>query len=147
MTITSDSIDSDGFIASKYTCSGENDNPQLNFLDVPTEAKSLSLIMEDPDSQGGTFTHWLLYDMSPRTIQLVAGQTSRTGRSGINSFGKRGYGGPCPVAGTHHYFFKLYALDTVLSLSEDVSKDTLLKAMETHIIDYAELIGKYENST
>jgi Raf kinase inhibitor-like YbhB/YbcL family protein len=144
MTITSEAVQADGAILARYACEGDNVSPPLTFSDIPEGAQSLTLILEDPDAPNGTFTHWLLYDMSPATLQIVETTLPATGTSGLNDFGLVAYGGPCPPPGsTHHYAFKLYALDTLLELPERVTRDEVLQAMEGHIIESAALTGTY----
>lgn len=130
-----------GHIPSRYTCEGENINPSLEISNVPEETKTLALIMEDPDAPKGTFDHWLLWNIPP-TASIA--EQSFPGISGTNSFGKTGYGGPCPPSGSHRYFFKAYALDIELNLPAGSDKRNLLQAMEDHIIATGELMGYYQ---
>src|SRR2546430_9088293 len=101
------------------------------------------LIVEDPDAPNGTFPHWMLYDMSPATLAIIETQGPLTGKKGMNDAGGVGCTGPCPPSGTHRYFFKLFALDTMLNLPEGSPKQTLLQAMDGHVIESAELKGSY----
>ncbi len=144
MIITSDAIKLDGSIISQYTCDGSGLSPSLTFSEVPVAAKSLVVIMEDPDSPEGLFTHWLIYDMSPATLQIVEGKEPLTGKQGINDFAAKGYGGPCPHTGTHHYYFRLFALGIMLGLPEGISSKELKQAMYDNIIESAELVGTYK---
>ena len=135
-------------IPRKYTCDGEEINPPLVFSDVPAEAKSLALIMEDPDvphsiRPDGMWDHWLVWNISPETERIEEGLPPN-GVYGTNSSGGKAYEPPCPPNGTHRYFFKLFALDIILSLSEESSKSERLSEMKGHIIDEAELVGLYE---
>ena len=130
-----------GHIPPKYTCEGENINPPLEISDIPEETKSLALIMEDPDAPRGIFDHWIVWNIPPN--EAIA-EGSIPGISGTNSFGKTGYGGPCPPTGSHRYFFKVFALDAELELTAGANKNELLKAMEGHIIAQAELMGLYQ---
>ena len=130
-----------GHIPPKYTCEGENINPSLEVNNVPEGTKSLALIMEDPDAPNGTFDHWLVWNISPN--EAIAEQ-SIPGISGTNSFGKTGYGGPCPPSGSHRYFFKMFALDTELDLQAGSDKNALFEAMEDHILAQGELMGHYQ---
>lgn len=143
MQITSDALQVDGHILPKYTCDGENISPPLTFSEIPDDTKSLAFIMDDPDAPNGTFTHWLLYNMSPATLQIVEKQMPLTGIAGRNDFGNQGYGGPCPPSGEHRYVFKLFALDTMLDLPEGATSSELQTAMEGHIILSVELTGAY----
>lgn len=113
--IHSDSFTDNGKIPAKYTCDGENISPQLSFANIPPEAKSLVLVVDDPDAPGGTFTHWILYNIDPSVTSLTENDTSPAASPGLNSYGSTSYRGPCPPKGTiHRYFFKLYALSTIL---------------------------------
>ncbi len=135
-------------IPQHYTCDGDNVSPPLEWGDVPDETKSLALIAEDPDAPGGTFTHWVLYNM-PANLRRLPENVRRDEilpngtLQGINSFQRIGYGGPCPPGGTHRYYFRLYALDSMLELPPGVSKEMLLEAMEGHILAQTEVMGRY----
>jgi len=141
MRLTSPEFNHNELIPKKFTCQGSDVNPTLIIHDVPKDAKSLALIVDDPDAPVGTWVHWVVFDM-PVTFKI--NEDSIPGKQGINDFRKRNYGGPCPPFGTHRYFFKIYALDTELNLKEGITKQQLEKAMETHILDKAELIGLYK---
>ena len=143
MTITSEAVMADGTIARQYTCDGANISPPLTFSDIPEGTESLALVVDDPDAPNGVFTHWMYFDMSPATLQIVENDKPLTGRAGLNSFGTTDYGGPCPPDGSHRYFFKLYAMDATLDLPEGVSREELLQAVAEHQIDAAELMGTY----
>lgn len=130
-------------IPSKYTCDGQNVNPPLTFSDVPSDAKSLVLINDDPDAPAGTWVHWTVWNISSQTTEIAEDSVPQGSVEGVTSFGKPGYGGPCPPSGTHRYFFKLYALDTTLDLDQSATKQDLEKAMEGHILAEASLIGLY----
>lgn len=149
MKIISSAFQNNAKIPSKYTCDGQNVNPPLSFLDIPENAKSLVLIVDDPDAPGGTasnaagaWVHWTVFNISPKSTGITENSFPEDGIEGMTNFGKEGYGGPCPPSGTHHYFFKLYALDEKLNLS-DTDKAAIEKAMQGHIIEKAELIGLY----
>jgi hypothetical protein len=142
MKITNSAFQNNTKIPSKYTCDGQDINPELSFLEVPANAKSLVLIMDDPDAPGGTFVHWVLYNMDPKTNEIKENSVPHSGVAGKNSTGKSNYFGACPPSGLHHYHFKLYALDTVLNLTNP-DKATLEKEMQGHILEKAELIGIY----
>lgn len=129
-------------IPSRYTCDGENVNPPLKFFNVPENAKSLALIMEDLDSPSKIWVHWTIWNISPEKTQMESDGLSNT-EEGLNDFGECGYGGPCPHFGTHRYQFKLYALDTVLNLPSGSTKDEFETAATRHIIDKAFLTGTY----
>lgn len=130
-----------GHIPPKYTCEGENINPPLIVENIPDNTKTLALIVEDPDAPRGVFTHWIVWNISPN--EAIA-EKSNTGISGTNSFGKTGYGGPCPPSGEHRYFFRVFALDDELDLLGGSTKEELLDAMKEHIIASAELMGVYQ---
>lgn len=130
-------------IPTSYTCDGNNISPQLDWSGIPENTLSLVLITDDPDAPLGTWVHWVLYDLPPDLNGLPEAVTE-VGTSGANSFKKLGYGGPCPPKGSEHrYFFKLYALDTLLSLEEGASKTEVEKAMQGHILAQGQLMGKY----
>src|SRR3989338_7500309 len=112
---------------------GEGVNPELVFSDVPTGAKSLALIMDNPDSPTGIWTHWLLWNIPPTTKEINEGKVPRGVVQGETTFGASHYGGPCPGKGNHRYFFKLYALDGALTIPTGSKKDTLMEAIKGHI--------------
>jgi len=143
LAITSPQFGDRGNIPSKYTCDGEGKNPPLAFDNIPHETKSLALIVEDPDSVGKTWIHWVLFNVNPATSFIPEQSIPSRSIQGVNDFGKSGYGGPCPAKGTHRYCFKLFALDVVLEETEDVTREELGKAMEGHILEQAELVGLY----
>lgn len=138
-------------IPAKYTCDGENLSPPLKFLGIPTGTKSLVLIVDDPDAPRGTFDHWIVWNISPNLTKIEEGapefkKVSPTPMQGVNGFRKSYYQGPCPPPGkAHHYHFKLYALRSELNLPEGSSKQDVEKAMESFIIEKAELIGTYQH--
>src|ERR1700730_16873973 len=116
MKITSPAFQEGGNIPQKFTCDGANVNPALRLEGITADAKSLVLIVDDPDAPGGSFTHWLIWNIDPKASEISEGSAPK-GAQGKNDFGKSGYGGPCPPSGTHRYFFKLFALDQPLNLS------------------------------
>ena len=140
MKIKSPEFEENGFIPKKFTCQGADINPALVFEGIPEGAKSLTLIVDDPDVPVGAWVHWIVFDI-PVTLEIK--EDSMPGKAGINNFHKRVYRGPCPPFGTHRYFFKIYALDTELNLKEGATKRELENAMQGHILDKAELIGLY----
>lgn len=144
MKILSTAFENNQFIPPKYTCDGEDINPSLTIEGIPENAKSLVLIVDDPDAAMGTFNHWLLWNISPSTKEIKENSVPENAVLGTNNFGKLEYGGPCPPSGVHRYFFKIYALDTTFELSEGAKRSDLEKAMENHILDSGELIGKYQ---
>ena len=145
MQISSKSFADNGAIPARFTCDGEDLNPELRITGIPRETKTLALIMDDPDSPTGTWVHWVHFNLPTMgKTGLISEGTSPLGVSGQNTWGKLGYGGPCPGNGIHRYIFKIYALDNELPLSEGATKDDLLRAMQGHILDETELIGRYE---
>lgn len=142
MKITSLAFKSNKDIPTEFTCDGSDISPELNFWSIPDNAKSLVLIMDDPDAPGGNWDHWIVFNIDPKTDAVNQGKEPK-GVAGKNSWGRTGYGGPCPPSGTHRYIFKLYALDTTLGLKEGASKSEIENAMQNHIIEKDELIGMY----
>lgn len=151
MKISSTAFTDQEPVPAEYTCEGANISPALAWESVPTETKSLALIMDDPDAPAGTWVHWILYNIpgSKRNLpaHIPAAEDLPDGaQQGRNSFHKIGYGGPCPppAHGPHRYFFRLYALDALLDLQSGVSRERLESAMKGHILDRAELMGRFE---
>ncbi len=145
MILTSPSFGEGEGIPVKFTCDGGDVNPELRVQDVPAEAASLVLIVDDPDAPGGTFTHWTAWNIPPQTAAIGEGSVPPQSVEGETSFGRGGYGGPCPPAGrAHRYYFKLYALDTILDLGSDANVNELRDAMNGHVIAEAELMGTYQ---
>ena len=143
MKITSSAFSHNQNIPSKYTCDGGNISPPLSIGEVPATAKSLVLIVDDPDAPGGDFSHWLVWNIDLQIEEIGEGGVLAGSVSGTNDFGKTGYCGPCPPGGTHRYFFKIYALDTTLDIPAKSEKQELLNAISPHILDQGELIGLY----
>ncbi|MEE9217779.1 MAG: YbhB/YbcL family Raf kinase inhibitor-like protein [Acidobacteriota bacterium] len=152
MTLTSVAFEHEGEIPGKYTCDGDDIAPPLAWREVPAEARSLALIVDDPDAPDPaapkmTWVHWVLYDIPATATGLAEGATSmelpRGAREGLNDWRRAGYGGPCPPIGRHRYFHKLYALDTVLGDLGTPTKAKLEAAMKGHIVETAELMGTY----
>jgi Raf kinase inhibitor-like YbhB/YbcL family protein len=132
-------------IPAKFTCNGANVNPELKINGVPNGAKSLVLIVDDPDAPRGLFTHWILWNIDPKTTDIGENSVPTGGVQGTNDFGKRNYGGPCPPSGTHRYFFKIFALDSKLDLKPSAGRAELDGAMKDHVLTKAELIGRYSH--
>jgi Raf kinase inhibitor-like YbhB/YbcL family protein len=135
-------------IPQKYTCDGQDISPPLQWSDPPQGTQSLALICDDPDAPVGTWVHWVLYNLPAEARALPEavppqGELPDGSRHGQNSWRRLDYGGPCPPSGTHRYFFKLYALDTILDLEVGEGKKQILQAMEGHILAQAELMGVY----
>jgi len=137
-----------GAIPRLHTCEGADLSPSLEWAGQPPKTRSLALIVDDPDAPGGTWNHWLLYDLSPSVQTLAQGfKPGKVGMSGTNDFGHVGYGGPCPPRGrgAHRYYFKLYALDIPsLGLRPGAKRAAIDKAMQDHILGTAQYMGKYE---
>src|SRR5436189_5484190 len=142
MKITSSAFQEGGNIPSKFTCDGANTNPPLQISDVPAEAKSLVLIVDDPDAPSGLFTHWAVWNISPQATTIAEGSTPK-GVQGTNDFGKSGYGGPCPPSGAHRYYFRVFAIDRELDLPVGAKRSQLDTAMKSHVIAKGELMGRY----
>ena len=142
MKISSSAFSDGQSIPAKYTCDGSDTSPPLAFASIPAGAKSLALVVDDPDAPGGTFDHWIVWNIPNGTTTIAEGQSPQ-GIAGRNGFGKNGYGGPCPPSGEHRYFFKLYALDTTLNLQPSSRKADLEKAMKGHILAEAQMMGRY----
>ena len=149
MHVTSTVFHEGGTIPQKYTADGKDVSPPLGWSGSPAGAKSFALICDDPDAPGGTWTHWLLYNLPADHHEVAEAipphdTLSNGAHQGKNSFGKIGYGGPSPPKGKpHRYFFKLYALDAKLELPPGASKQQLEQAMQGHVLDRGELVGKY----
>ena len=152
LVITSTAFANNAEIPSVYTCEGSDVSPPLAWSGVPANARSLALIVDDPDAPDPaapkmTWVHWVLYGMAPATVGLPeAVQPSalpQGTREGVNDWKRTGYGGPCPPIGRHRYFHKLYALDTVLPDLDRPDKRALEKAMQGHVIAQAVLLGTY----
>jgi hypothetical protein len=150
MQLTSTAFTEGAAIPAKHTCDAKDVSPSLKWTGVPAGAKSLALIVDDPDAPGGTWVHWVLYDLPPSTSELAedvpkSQYVAGGAKQGLNDFRHLGYGGPCPPHGKpHRYFFKLYALDAVLDLKPGLTKKDLESAMEKHILARAELMGTYQ---
>lgn len=147
--VTSTAFEEGGMIPSKYTCDGEDVSPPLSWSSVPEETKSIALISDDPDAPMGTWVHWVAFNLPPEMTELGEsiphGEALEVGgKQGKTDFGKVGYGGPCPPSGTHRYYFKIYALDTMIDLKAGITKAELLDAMEGHILAQGQLMGKYK---
>jgi Raf kinase inhibitor-like YbhB/YbcL family protein len=151
MKLTSTAFVHQGAVPPKYTCEGDDFSPPLAWSDIPTNAKSLALIVDDPDAPDPaapkmTWVHWVLYNMPVSSTGLPErGKPLPQGsREGLNDWKRTGYGGPCPPVGRHRYFFKLYALDTELVDLARPTKARLEQAMQDHVVARAELIGTYQ---
>jgi Raf kinase inhibitor-like YbhB/YbcL family protein len=145
ISITSPSFQAGGDIPAKFTCNGTNVSPELQISGVPNEAKSLVLIVDDPDAPRGLFTHWIAWNIDPKTTQVAENNAPAGAVQGTSDFGKRNYGGPCPPSGTHRYFFKVFALDTKLDLKPSARRAELDAAVRSHVLAQGELMGRYSH--
>lgn len=148
MTLTSPAFAHEGDIPIRHTCDGADLSPPLSFGGVPHAAVSLAVVCDDPDAPAGIWDHFVLFNLSPATPGLPEGLPGAAShpdgsQSGRNSWGRLGYGGPCPPRGTHRYFFTLYALDTKLALPAGATKADVLRAAKGHILTSATLMGRY----
>lgn len=148
LAVTSSAFEAGKSIPSTYTCDGADISPPLAWENAPEQAKSIVLICDDPDAPGRTWVHWVCYDMPPATNGMKeniakADTLPAGGKQGMTDFRRVGYGGPCPPGGTHRYFFKIYALDTMLNLPAGKTKADIERAMDEHILDSGELMGTY----
>jgi Raf kinase inhibitor-like YbhB/YbcL family protein len=139
MRISSPAFEHEGDIPARFTCAGEDISPPLLFEDVPPEAVSLVLVMDDPDAPMGTWDHWVAYDIEP--LAEVPEGIGSLGTAGTNSWGHTGYGGPCPPSGTHRYQFQLFALDRKIGWEEGADKTSVLEAIHEHVLAQASLLG------
>jgi Raf kinase inhibitor-like YbhB/YbcL family protein len=146
LRISSPAFPNNGSIPKKYTCDGQNVAPPLAWSGVPQNARSVAVICDDPDAPSGTFTHWVLYDIPPSMQRLP--EQPMIGTSGVNSFGKAGFGGPCPPRKdpAHHYHFHVYALDLESIGAAGLSKEDALKKMSGHILAEGDLVGTYQRA-
>lgn len=156
LTITSTAFIQGGGIPSQYTCQGEDIAPPLEWQGVPANTQSLVLIVDDPDAPDPkaprmTWVHWVVYNLPPDTKGLPEGATANdlppATKQGLNDWHRIGYGGPCPPVGRHRYFHKLYALDTILPVTDKPTKADIEAAMAGHVIEQAEIVGTYEKSS
>jgi len=141
MKLTSDAFGENEAIPSRYTGDGEDVSPPLQWTDSPEGTQSFALICDDPDAPAGTWVHWVTWNIPAEERTLAEG--SKGNSEGKNDFGNSGYGGPAPPSGTHRYFFKLYALDTTLSLPDTATKADLESAMNGHVLADAQFMGTY----
>ena len=144
MKITSPAFSEGQDIPSKFTCDGVNVNPELQLSGVPASTQSLAIIVDDPDSQGGNWSHWLMWNIKPDTVVISENSVPSGAVQGTNDFGEAKYGGPCPGRGKHHYQYKVYALDVEFDLTSSAIKSDLIKAINGHVLDQAVLVGLYQ---
>lgn len=146
MKLTSPAFQDQGSIPVNYSCDGQDISPELQWSDLPTETQSLVLIVDDPDAPMGTWDHWLIFNIPSKTTGFNENisQFPEGINFGANSWGRNNYGGPCPPDREHRYFFKLYALDIRLDLPDGSTKLEIETAMQGHILDEAQLMGRYD---
>jgi Raf kinase inhibitor-like YbhB/YbcL family protein len=143
LKVTSNAFAAGAKIPKKYTCDDSNISPPLRIENIPPGAKSLALIVEDPDAPGGTWNHWLVWNIDPHTSEIRENSVPKNGTQGTTDFGSAKYGGPCPPSGSHRYYFKVYALDTNLSLSSSAKRGAVEKAIAGHVLAEGSVMGTY----
>lgn len=143
MKISTPAFQDGGTIPKQYTCDGTNVNPPLVIEGVPTQAKSLVLLVDDPDAPRGTWNHWLVWNIDPGTRDMKENTVPPHAVQGTTDFGTAKYGGPCPPSGTHRYYFRLYALDTSLNLPATTKRAALDQALKGHVVGEAVVMGRY----
>lgn len=143
-SIESPAFQNNTSIPKQYTCDGKDINPPLVMRNVPDGTRSLALIVDDPDAPMGTWVHWVVWNIDPGTVEITENAVPRGAMQGRNDFKKTSYGGPCPPSGSHRYFFKIYALDTMLDLSSNSTKQDVEKAMKGHVLGDAQTMGLYK---
>ena len=144
MLLISPSFEHEGTIPKKFTCDGGNINPELQIQNVPAGARSLALIVHDPDApMPGGFTHWVVWNINPATTLIKEESVPPGAMEGENDGGNIGYVGPCPPSGTHHYHFRLFALNDILDVPADASLEEIQTSIDNHTIEQAELVGLY----
>lgn len=143
VTISSPAFSAGAAMPAKYTCDARDVSPPLVIGSVPAGTRSLALIMDDPDAPGGTWVHWVLWNIPPETREIPENAVPVGAKQGRNSWKRASYGGPCPPSGMHRYVFKLYALDTTLNLAPSAGKAELERAMQGHLLAAGQCLGTY----
>jgi Raf kinase inhibitor-like YbhB/YbcL family protein len=143
MRVTSPAFSMNQPIPAQFSCDGQDVNPPLAISGVPDTAKSLALIVDDPDAPAKVWVHWTVWNIAPKTSEIRQDSVPDNAVQGLNDFGKSAWGGPCPPGGTHRYRFKLFALSESLKLHEGAREPELVKAMEGKVLEKAELVGTY----
>src|SRR5207237_2042049 len=143
MKISSSAFQEGGTIPEKFSKNGQNVSPELRIEGGPAEAKSLALIVDDPDAPVGLFTHWLVWNIDPKTAEIAENSVPKGGVQGTNDFPGQRYDGPQPPSGTHGYYFKIFALDRMLDLKSGAKRREVDAAMKDHVIAQGELMGRY----
>src|SRR5881392_1335530 len=146
MNINSPAFQEGGTIPEKFSKNGQNVSPELRIEGAPAEAKSLALIVDDPDAPVGLFTHWLVWNIDPKTTEIAESSAPNGAVQGTNDYPNLGYGGPQPPSGTHRYYFKIFALDQTLDLRSGAKRQELDGAMSGHVIAQGQLMGRYSHS-
>ncbi len=146
MKLSSPNFENNSPIPFQYTCQGQNTSPQLDISNVPSEAKSLALLLDDPDATNGEFNHWTIWNIPPDTKTIKANVGPSFAVQGQNGASQQGFTGPCPPTGVHRYFFKLYALREMLDLPTTANKIDLEKAMKGKVIGQVQLMGTYKKT-
>lgn len=142
LKISSQAFTEGGMIPERYTCDGENINPELNWSNLPENTRSIALIVEDPDAPKGVFVHWLVWNIP--TVSGIQANSS-PGEEGSNSWNSKEYAGPCPPVGEkHRYIFRLFALDSTLNMDPESKKEGLMEAMRNHVLGEGHLMGYYQ---
>jgi len=144
MKLTSTAFNHSGSIPSQYTCDGRNMSPPFQISEVTSGTKSLVFIVDDPDAPNGDWVHWLVWNIAPETTAIAEAAVPPGAVQGRTDFGDNKWGGPCPPSGVHRYQFKLYALDSMLSLPDTATKKELEKAMAEHTLDQTTMVGLYQ---
>ena len=143
MKISSSAFQEGGTIPEKFSKNGQNVSPELRIEGVPSDAKALAIIVDDPDAPVGLFTHWMVWNIDPKTTEIAEGSAPNGATQGKNDFGEVGYGGPQPPSGTHRYYFKVFALNSSLDLKPGAKRKDLDVALKGHVIAQAQLMGRY----
>ena len=143
MRITSPAFRDGEYMPRQYSRNGEDKSPPLQIAEVPLNTRTLVLIMDDPDAPSGTFTHWIVFDLDPKTREIGEDRAPENARQGINDYGQAEYGGPHPPSGVHRYYFRIYALDTRLDLPRGSTRRQIEDAMNGHVLETAQVIGRY----
>ena len=143
MKITSSAFQEGGTIPEKFSKNGQNVSPGLRIEGAAAEAKSLLLIVDDPDAPIGLFTHWLVWNIDPKVTDIAEGNAPSGAVQGRNDFGESGYGGPQPPSGTHRYYFKIFALNRRLDLKSGAKRRDVDAAIKGHVIAQGQLVGRY----
>ena len=147
LKVFSPSFNEGEMMPGKFTCDGQNVSPSISWEELPEGTKSLALICDDPDAPGGDFVHWVVFNIPADVMGFEENaDVGNIASLGMTDYGRPGYKGPCPPSGTHHYHFKVYALDCMFESDSKIDKYNLLDKMEGHILAKGELVGLYKRS-